>query len=167
MEKILSYVTNGGQKVSSEKDANQIDEILKNAKFKIGQEVIYIACNQGDYSDQDKYYTSFGRIIRINVYNNKIFYDTSNHGNNICEEKIHLKNDLESAKLNHECYYSGILMPGDEVMVIKEKKNTRLNSTKYEIFKSELYLNDSNCYWYYNDINKPSTLYDEDFLFIK
>lgn len=165
MEKTITYTTNGGQKVFSENEAIRIDKILEQAKFKIGEDVIYMACNQGDYPDQDEYYASSGKIIRINVHVDKIFYDTSNHGSNIPEDEIYLKNDLESAKLHHRCYYPGILMPGDEVIVIKEKKNTTINSTKYKVFKSELYLSNENCYWYYNNEGKPSTLYDGDFLF--
>lgn len=165
MKKRIQYVSDNGKLFDTPKEVEEYNLLINTSKFKIGDELIWIDCEQGDYHDQDRYYQTFGKVLDIVVRNGKKHYEMSNHGGLVEESSLALNTPMERHKINHTLKYKGYLLPSDKIVVIVKRKYTK-PETPYSIFNSVLYENERNEYWYYNDENKLEVIYDGDFLYI-
>ena len=159
------YKLENGRTFSSKEELDCYELLLKTSKFKIGESLIWIGCDYGDYTEQDKFYQTQGKVLDISVKNGKKLYRMDNHGGEIEESELFLDNVIEKYRINHKLRYRGYLIPEDRIIVTSIRKNTRVEVV-YKVFKSILTNESNNEYWYYNDDEKLEIVYDGDFLYI-
>ena len=144
--------------INAKKELEQLEnkELSLKTKFKIGDIVEYI--NEGDSYTNERDTWECGKISKIEMVGGYIYATIGFDIKNVDKLKIFNEDDYE---LRHYVIYEDLEV-GDEFKLIREKQNSTLNN-KYICHKKIEQINCETEYWYLNDSNEFTRIYEGDF----